>query len=82
MDQKAVVNTPDAGTIYEVPLVLEENNIGELIVNRIGLDIKPDSSKLDDWRKIVKSLKIESPVVNIGIVGKYVELEDAYISIR
>lgn len=82
VDQKAVVNTPDAGTIYEVPLVLEENNIGELIVNRIGLDIKPDSSKLDDWRKIVESLKIESPVVNIGIVGKYVELEDAYISIR
>ena len=81
VDQKAVVNTPDAGTIYEVPLVLEENNIGELIVNRIGLDIKPDSSKLDDWRKIVESLKIESPVVNIGIVGKYVELEDAYISV-
>ena len=53
-----------------------------MIVNRIGLDIKPDSSKLDDWRKIVESLKIESPVVNIGIVGKYVELEDAYISIR
>ena len=74
VDQKAVVNTPDAGTIYEVPLVLEENNIGELIVNRIGLDIKPDSSKLDNWRKIVESLKIESPVVNIGIVGKYVEL--------
>lgn len=82
VDQKAVVNTPDASTIYEVPLVLEENNIGELIVNRIGLNIKPDSSKFDDWRKIVESLKIESPVVNIGIVGKYVELEDAYISIR
>ena len=56
VDQKAVVNTPDAGTIYEVPLVLEENNIGELIVNRIALDTKPDSSKLDDWRKIVRIL--------------------------
>ena len=82
VDFDAVVNTPDAGTIYEVPLVLEENNIGEFIVNRIGLDVEPDSSKLDEWREIVKSLKITEPTVTIGIVGKYVELEDSYISIR
>ena len=82
VDRNAVVNTPDAGTIYEVPLVLEENNIGELIVKRIGLDIEADSSKLDDWAKIVESIKIKDPVVTIGIIGKYVELEDAYISIR
>ena len=82
VDVNAVVNTPDAGSIYEVPLVLEENNIGKLIVDRIGLDITPDSSKLDDWAEVVKSLKIEDPSVTIGIVGKYVELEDAYISIR
>lgn len=82
VNSKAVVNTPDAGTIYEVPLVLEENGIGELIVDRINLDVIPDSSKLDGWRKIVESLKIQEPEVTIGIVGKYVELEDAYISIR
>ncbi|WP_407424132.1 CTP synthase [Methanobrevibacter sp.] len=82
VNRNAVVNTPDAGTIYEVPLVLEDNNIGELIVDRIGLDIEPDSSKLDEWRKIVESLRITNPEVTIGIVGKYVELEDSYISIR
>ena len=82
VDVNAVVNTPDAGSIYEVPLVMEEKNIGQLIVNRIGLDIEADSSKLDDWARIVDSLKIQDPVVTIGIVGKYVELEDAYISIR
>ena len=82
VDRTAVVNTPDAGTIYEVPLVLEDNNIGELIVKRIGLDIDSDSSKLDEWRKIVDSLRITDPVVTIGIIGKYVELEDSYISIR
>ena len=82
VDVNAVVNTPDVGTIYEVPLVLEDNNIGNLIVNRIGLDVSSDSSKLDAWRKIVDSLKIKNPKVTIGIVGKYVELEDAYISIR
>ena len=82
VDVNAVVNTPDAGTIYEVPLVLEDKNIGQLIVNRIGLDIEADPSKLDEWRKIVDSLRIKDPSVTIGIVGKYVELEDAYISIR
>ncbi len=82
VDKDAVVNTPDASSIYEVPLVLEEHNIGELIVNRISLDIAPDSSKLDNWADIVDSLKIRNPAVTIGIVGKYVELEDAYISIR
>ena len=82
VDKGAVVNTPDASSIYEVPLVLEENGIGELIVNRISLDVSPDSSKLDDWADTVESLKIKDPVVTIGIVGKYVELEDAYISIR
>lgn len=82
VDKEAVVNTPDAGTIYEVPLVLEENNIGQIIVDRIGLNVKPDSSSLDSWRSVVESLKIKDPVVRIGIVGKYVELEDAYISIR
>ena len=82
VDVNAVVNTPDAGTIYEVPLVLEDRNIGELIVKRIGLDVEADTSKLDEWREIVKSLKITDPQVTIGIVGKYVELEDSYISIR
>ena len=82
VDANAVVNTPDATSIYEVPLVLEEKNIGQLIVNRISLDIEADSSKLDDWAKVVDSLKIKNPIVTIGIVGKYVELEDAYISIR
>lgn len=82
VDEKAVVNTPDANSIYEVPLVLDNNNVGEFIVNRLSLNIEPDSSKLDSWREVVKKLEIKSPKVTIGIVGKYVELEDAYISIR
>ena len=81
VDKKAVVNTPDARSIYEVPLVLDNNNVGDFIVNIINLDVEADSSKLDSWREVVESLEIQSPVVNIGIVGKYVELEDAYISI-
>ena len=82
VDSNAVVNTPDASTIYEVPLVLDRNNIGQLIIDRIKLDVTDNDSKLDSWSEIVDSLKIKEPSINIGVVGKYVELEDAYISIR
>ena len=80
----AVVNTPDAQTIYEVPLVLDRENAGQYISNRInlGIDFENDKNTLHEWAEIVDSLKIQDPVVTIGIVGKYVELEDAYISIR
>jgi len=80
----AVVNTPDAQSIYEVPLVLDRENAGQLVSDRIklGIDTANDENTLNEWEKIVKSLKIQDPVVTIGIVGKYVELEDAYISIR
>ena len=80
----AVVNTPDAQSIYEVPLVLDRENAGQFISDRInlGIDFENDKNTLGEWEEIVNSLKIQDPVVTIGIVGKYVELEDAYISIR
>lgn len=84
VDFDAVVNTPDAQSIYEVPLVLDRENAGQFISDRInlGIDFENDKNTLNEWEEIVNSLKIQSPVVTIGIVGKYVELEDAYISIR
>ena len=84
VDFDAVVNTPDAQSIYEVPLVLDRENAGRFISERInlGIDFENDKNTLNEWEEIVDSLKIQDPVVTIGIVGKYVELEDAYISIR
>ena len=81
---EAVVNTPDAPSIYEVPLVLARENAAQLVSDRIklGIDAEKDENTLDKWGVVVDSLKIQDPVVTIGIVGKYVELEDAYISIR
>ena len=81
---EAVVNTPDAPSIYEVPLVLARENAAQLVSDRIklGIDAEKDDNTLDEWKVVVDSLKIQDPVVTIGIVGKYVELEDAYISIR
>ncbi|MCK9150661.1 CTP synthase (glutamine hydrolyzing) [Methanobacterium alcaliphilum] len=82
VEPNAVVNAPDASSIYEVPLVLDRENVGKYIINRIKLGIDENSHDLSDWENIVESLKKEEPKVRVGIVGKYVELEDSYMSIR
>jgi len=82
VEQNAVINCPDVSSIYEVPLVMDRENVGKYVINRIKLDVAEDSHDLTEWRKIVKSLKKEDPVLKVGIVGKYVELEDSYMSIR
>ncbi|MDR1819639.1 MAG: CTP synthase (glutamine hydrolyzing) [Methanobrevibacter sp.] len=78
----AIINTPDASSIYEVPILMDKERVGEYINNRLKLNLDTDPSKLDAWGKIVKSLKKQDPLVKIGIIGKYIELEDAYISIK
>ncbi|RAP50534.1 MAG: CTP synthetase, partial [Methanosphaera sp. rholeuAM74] len=78
---EAVINTPDAHSIYEVPLTMYSENVGSYIINRLGIDA-PSKADLYDWSQIVEDLKIDSPKVKIGVIGKYIELEDAYISIR
>jgi CTP synthase len=80
VDQEAVINCPDMGSIYEVPLVLNQEKVGEYVVDRIKLTA--ETQDLSEWESVVKALKKDDEVVSVGIVGKYVELEDAYISIR
>ena len=81
--EHAVISALDVDTIYEVPLALHEQQLDDLIVNT--LDLKDDFPKaeLREWRKLVSTIKEPSEgEVKIGIVGKYVELEDSYKSLR
>ncbi|MBE6487929.1 MAG: CTP synthase [Methanosphaera stadtmanae] len=78
---EAVINTPDAHSIYEVPLTMYSENVGSLVLNRLKIDVS-GKADLYQWSQIVEDLEIEAPKVKIGVVGKYIELEDAYISIR
>ncbi|WP_281177979.1 glutamine hydrolyzing CTP synthase [Methanobrevibacter cuticularis] len=82
VDFKAVVNASDASSIYEVPLVLNKENVGKFVADRIKLDVDTESANLNQWENVVKSLKKDNPVVTIAIIGKYISLEDSYISIR
>jgi len=80
VDIEAVIPLVTGGTIYEVPLLLEEHGLGDFIVKHLGLEAK--ESNLDNWRDMVNKLKAPKEPVVIGLVGKYVELQDAYYSVR
>ncbi|MFN8511761.1 MAG: CTP synthase [Thermomicrobiales bacterium] len=79
VDANAVIPLPTLETIYEVPLVLEEVGLGQIVTDRLRLPRRePD---LRDWRALVDATKRGGKRLPIAIVGKYVELHDSYISI-
>jgi CTP synthase len=74
-----VIEARDVESIYEVPIMLEDNGLGRLLVEKLHLQAGPPD--LQDWHKFLKRVKNPSRNVRIGICGKYVELRDAYKSI-
>ncbi len=79
VEARAVIPLPTAETIYEVPLMLEEAGLGRLLVEELALDgAAPD---LGAWRALVETVKAGGRRVPIAIVGKYVDLRDAYMSV-
>lgn len=74
-----VIQNLTADTLYEVPLMLEEEGLAEVVCERLHLDAP--KSDLADWRSLVDRIKHLKKEVTVGIVGKYIELPDAYISI-
>jgi CTP synthase len=81
VDREAVIPLTTTPILYEIPLILERMGLGEYVTRRLGLESrrKPDWS---EWEDLVKAEKQTRPKVRIALVGKYVELKDAYISIR
>jgi len=80
VDRQAVIPMPTVSTIYEVPLMLEEEGLGQLVVEKLGLNA--DKAGLGQWQDMVHRLKAPRELVSIALVGKYVELRDAYLSVR
>lgn len=83
VQEGAVISALDVGTIYEVPLAFHEQGLDDLIVNTLHLNEEFPNADLKDWRELVSTIKDPSEgSVRIAIVGKYVELEDSYKSLR
>jgi CTP synthase len=79
VDPENVIEDPDLASIYEVPLVLRQQGFDRRIAERLG--IGSEEANVDRWSELVSRLRHPSRHVRIGVVGKYVELKDSYISI-
>ena len=79
IETAAVIPMLTADTIYEVPLILEEAGLGEFLVNELRL--KRQEPQMQEWHALVEKIKSPRPEITIGLVGKYVELHDAYMSV-
>jgi CTP synthase len=75
---QAVVNAADAANIYEVPLVLHEEGLDEVVCNHLGLSGDVD---LSEWEVLVDRVEHLDRNVKVGLIGKYVSLKDAYLSV-
>ncbi|MFD2117530.1 CTP synthase [Paenibacillus yanchengensis] len=79
IDEKAVVECRDASTLYEIPLMLRDEGLDELAVNHLKLLAGP--ADMTEWEAMVERVKTPHRTIEVAIVGKYVELHDAYLSI-
>ena len=80
VERRGVIPLLTMPSIYEVPLVLEEHGLGDYILELLGLE--PRQRDLQDWRELVDRLAHPSGRVTVAVVGKYVELHDAYLSVK
>jgi CTP synthase len=78
---EAVIPAETAQTIYEVPLLFEEAGLGRLLVRELALGDPEAEPDLAGWRTLVERIKRPKPTLEIALVGKYIELPDAYLSV-
>ena len=79
VDKEAVIEAKDSETIYEIPMVFEQEGLADLVVRRLGLP--GGDANMTEWHDLVRRVKQPKHEVNIAIVGKYTQNGDAYISI-
>jgi len=80
VDREAVIPLVTVDSIYKVPLILAEAGLDDLLVERLALEAgEPD---LRAWHELVVKIEAPKPTVQVGLVGKYIELQDAYMSVK
>jgi CTP synthase len=79
--ERAVIPLVTTNVLYEIPLLLEREHVADIVMSRLGLTptLTPDWR---EWEELVAAVRRPKPVVRVGLVGKYVELQDAYMSVR
>ncbi|MGI9285742.1 MAG: CTP synthase [Pseudomonadales bacterium] len=80
VEQRAVIPLPDADTIYRIPLMLHAQGVDDIVVDKFGIDCKP--ADLNEWEKVLVGQFETEHEVTIAMVGKYMDLIDAYMSLN
>lgn len=78
--EENVIECRDAESLYEIPLQLSKQHMDDLVINRLDLDAKYDT-QLDEWKHLLEIVNNLDGEITIGLVGKYVSLQDAYLSV-
>jgi CTP synthase len=80
VDEEAVISNRDVPDVYLVPELLQAQGLDELVVSKLGLDTGP--ADLGEWQRLTERIKDRREEVEIALVGKYVKLHDAYLSVH
>jgi CTP synthase len=80
VEERAVISAIDADDIYKIPLLLHEQALDDIVVDKLRLDVPP--TDLTDWRQVVSAKANPEGQVDIAMVGKYVQIRDSYISLN
>jgi CTP synthase len=80
VEERAVISGVDADDIYKIPLLLHEEGLDDIVVDKLRLDAAP--TDLSEWRAVVAAKQNPEAAVDIGMVGKYVQIRDSYISLN
>jgi len=79
--EKAVIPAVTSDILYSIPLSLAETGLDDYVIHRLKLDQVQDKD-MSEWEAMIADIRHPKPTIRIGIVGKYVELHDAYMSVR
>ena len=80
VEQEAVIQSIDVETIYDVPILMYEEGLDQVVLKRLGIQDE-DQPDLTHWKNFLKRHKNPKSTVTVGLIGKYVELQDSYKSI-
>ncbi|HEV7633783.1 MAG TPA: CTP synthase [Steroidobacteraceae bacterium] len=80
VEERAVISAVDADDIYKIPMLLHEQKLDEIVIERLGLSAPP--TDLAQWRQVVTARLNPDSTVDIAMVGKYVQIRDSYISLN
>ncbi|HEX4300310.1 MAG TPA: CTP synthase [Gammaproteobacteria bacterium] len=80
VEERAVISAPDVDDIYKIPLVLHEQGLDDIVVDHLRINAR--SANLSEWRRVVEARANPEATVNVAMVGKYVNLADAYMSLN